>query len=314
MIREWVGKGARRYAGVVAVLAFTVAAVGIAVGAGPVTTEHANVRVLASIERQRPPASGAAASAGGIPMPPATRAGAIPGTQAVPTWTAAMRQGGTARVLFLGDSITAGSTWPSEFCRLASVAAGVMCDIRNAAVAGTDCGYWVSRIAELKASFHPDLVFLACGTNNDARTIAGRELLGWQFRSIVEAVHPTPIVPVLIQYSDPLLAPQWVLDSERPANDTLWINMQYYLPAGWFPGVVSWQTIPATATYLTADPTPQYPNGVGLHSTDRGQHYQGRLAYDAVAPGYGWPPATEPPLCDLYGHSKDYPRPTYTPC
>lgn len=222
----------------------------------------------------------------------------------------------TVTVLTLGDSITTPGLWQESFCNQLEAATTNVCDVRNVAVSGTRCDYWPSRIGALLAQHQPDLVIMACGTNDDTTTAAGRENLGTAFRLVVEAVHTfrtpaIPFAPVLIQYSDPLLAPPWVVASQPYTNDTLYTNLMYYQPAGWFPGIVDWQVIPATAEYLIGDP---YPQQQGLHPTERGHRYAGRLAYDRIAPGMGWPASADPPLCGLHGHRRGYPRPAYTEC
>lgn len=209
----------------------------------------------------------------------------------------------------LGDSISAGGGWQAELARLMAQDAGVCADIRNEAVSGTGMGYWPPRINALLAQHNPDLVVLAAGTNDDTRTAAGRDALGTAFRLTVEAIHTyrtpaIPVAPVLIQYSDPLLAAQWVLDSQPFTNDVLYTNMQLYVGAGWFPGIVDWQVIPATADYLVD----------WGHPSPRGSRYMGRLVYDRIHATLGWPACSEPPLCGLYGHRKGYERPAYTEC
>lgn len=215
------------------------------------------------------------------------------------------------RILAVGDSRTADGRWQVELSRLLT-AAGVAHTITTEAVGGTRCSYWPSRIAGLLTTHQPDMVALFCGTNDDPdETIYGEAATGWAFRATVEAIHnfrpanPIRVLPALIQYSDPLIAPQWLLDNEPRTNDTLWTQMRHYPPADWFAGIADLQRIPATATYL---------DGGGIHPTAEGYRVMGRIAYTAAAGGMGWPPAADPPLCDMYGHRKSYPRPPYTPC
>lgn len=217
----------------------------------------------------------------------------------------------TARVLTLGDSISTGARWQAELCRLMLVNAGIMCDLRNEAVGGTQCDYWPERIASLLVEHDPvGMVILACGTNDHINEyVWGEPSTSWSFRYTVEAIHgynsAIDIVPVLIQYADPLLpgSPQILTDWIPVTNDRLYSQMLRY--PGWFAGIVDWQLIPATATYLDT---------TGFHPTDRGYRYMGRLVYDRIHAGMGWPAASEPPLCDLYGHRRGYTRPSYTPC
>lgn len=221
-------------------------------------------------------------------------------------------------VLTLGDSNSTNGLaggWQEEFCRQLQVSAGRTCDLRNPSVAGTGCGYWPPRVAGLMATHNPDLVIIACGTNDDTRTPAQVDAFGYNWRLTVEAVwrHRSPpvlSVPVLLQYADPYTAPQIVLDSLGPTNDAIYTNLQYYIAHGWFAGIVDWQPIPTSADYLVSTPA----DPAGLHRTARGQRYAGRLAYDRIAPGMGWPTSVEPPLCGLVGHRRPYPRPQVPLC
>lgn len=229
------------------------------------------------------------------------------------------------RILTLGDSRSSSGQWQAELSHLLD-AAGVPHVISNPAVAGTSCSYWPPQIKGLVNAFQPDLVVLACGTNDNPATMThGESATSWAFRSVVEAVHayrprnPARTLATLVQYSDPILAPGWLLSNEPKTNDNLYSQMHYYLPPrtrpGWLAGIADLQAIPATATYLAAEPYPGTPSGqIGIHPTAHGYWYMGRIIYDAARAVMGWPPATEPPLCDLYGHRQSYPRPAYTPC
>jgi len=240
--------------------------------------------------------------------------------------TAPVRKAATdpVRILVIGDSRSSSGLWQPELCRLMA-AGGITCDIRNEAVGQTGCVYWPDRIRALLAKHAPDVVAFFCGTNDDTSTAAARDRLGWAFRYTVESIrtyrpaNPIKIVPALVQYSDPLIAPQWLLDGEPRANDVLWTNMRYYLPAGWFPGIADFQKIPATADYL--DDGGIHPTLAGGQpqvfvsaQTNKGYRTMGRIVYDSVYAGMGWPAPTEPPLCGMYGHRKGSPRPPYTPC
>jgi lysophospholipase L1-like esterase len=160
------------------------------------------------------------------------------------------------------------------------------------------------------ATHSPDLVIFTCGTNDHiGETMWGEPATSWAFRATVETIKAAKpsvkIVPVLIQYADPLLpgSPQLLTDWIPVTNDRLYSQMLLY--PGWFPGIVDWQLIPSNATYLDT---------TGFHATAKGDLYRGRLVYDRIHAGMGWPAASEPALCDLYGHRKGYTRPSYTPC
>lgn len=214
------------------------------------------------------------------------------------------------RILAVGDSITWGGQWQAELSRLLDKA-GVPHAIDTEGVAGVGTMYWPARMRGILDAHKPDLVILATGTNDDVNAAKyGERATGWAFRSIVETIHgyrpdnPIKILPTLIQYSDPLIAPDWLLTSEPITNDTIWTQIRGYLKAGWFAGVADLQVIPATADYLDTG---------GIHPTARGYKAMGRIFYDAAHVGMGWPACTEPPLTGLYGHRKGYPRPSYLP-
>ena len=213
-------------------------------------------------------------------------------------------------LMTIQDSQGTSGIWQAEFCRIVELETDRVCDVRNEAVGGTQCDYWPYQINALLAEHDPDMVIFACGTNDHiGEYIWGEPSTSWSFRATVEAIHAynsaIDIVPVLIQYADPMLpgSPQILTDWIPVTNDRLYSQMLLY--TGWFPGIVDWQLIPATATYL---------DSTGFHQTNRGQLYMGRLVYDRIYAGMGWPAASEAPLCDLYGHRKGYTRPSYTPC
>lgn len=217
-----------------------------------------------------------------------------------------------ARILTLGDSITHDGAWQNETERLLT-SAGVANTIVNVAVSGSDCGYWPSRIDALLATHQPDLVVLACGTNDwpADRMPWGEPRSGWATRYVIEAVYayrpanPAKTLPVLVQYSDPLIAPAWLLANEPATNDILYVNQLLYVNGPQLAGIADLQMIPATADYVSAD---------GIHPVARGYKAIGRTVYDAARASMGWPVTGEPALCGQYGHRAGYPRPTYTPC
>lgn len=211
-----------------------------------------------------------------------------------------------------GDSITANGGWQIEFCRILLKEANLACDIRNVAVGATQCEYWPSRIGQALIDNNPDLVVLACGTNDAPWEYTyGEPETRWAFRATVEQIHnfrtpAIPIVPVLIQYADPLItgSAEYLQGTIPATNDNLYVSMMLY-PSSWFPGIVNWQKIPANGTYTNAD---------GFHPNAHGQQVMGRIVYDTIHAGMGWPPSSEPPLCGMHGHRKPYPRPSFIPC
>lgn len=215
-------------------------------------------------------------------------------------------------VLTIGDSITAAGKWQTELARLVLLDAATTLDIRNVGVGGVSTPYWPNRIAALLATHQPDMVTLFTGTNDDIHAVRfGEPATGWAWRSVVEAIRnyrtpPPAIVPAFIGYSDPLIAPDWLLASQPQTNDTLYREITRPGKEGWFAGVADFQQMPATADYL---------DDGGIHPTGRGYKVMGRIVYDAIHAGMGWPPCSEPALCGMYGHRKGYPRPVgWTPC
>lgn len=216
-------------------------------------------------------------------------------------------------VMTTGDSTVTLGHWQAEFCRILELETDRVCDLRIEAVGGTTCKYWTTPAANLagKLALHqPDMVIHTCGTNDNIYATAwGEAETSWAFRATVESIKTfdssIAIVPVLLQYADPLLpgSPQYLTDWLPVTNDRLYVEMLRY--PTWFPGIVDWQLIPSNATYLDT---------TGFHATLKGDLYRGRLVYDRIHAGMGWPAASEPPLCDLYGHRKGYTRPSYTPC
>jgi lysophospholipase L1-like esterase len=200
-------------------------------------------------------------------------------------------QAPAVRMLTLGCSITASGGWQAELSRLCALV-GVTLDVINAAVPGTRTTYWPDKIKGLLAQYNPDLVSLFSGTNDDPdEHIYGESATAWSFRYVVEQVHayrpadPVKSAVALIQYSNPSVAPAWLLRNERITNDTLWTQMKYYLPLGWFAGVCNFQQIPPTAEYLDAG---------GIHPNAKGYRTMGHIVYDSIAAGMGWPPNPEP--------------------
>jgi len=191
------------------------------------------------------------------------------------------------RVLTLGDSITASGGWQAELSRLCAQV-GVTLDVRNVAVGGTRTSYWPDKIAGLLTNHDPGLVTLFSGTNDDPNEyVYGEPATAWSFRYVVEQAYgyrpadPVRIAPALVQYSNPSVAPAWLLRNERITNDTLWTQMKLYLPHGWFAGIADFQQIPSTSEYLDQG---------GIHPTALGYQTMGRIVYQSIAAGMGWPP------------------------
>ena len=216
------------------------------------------------------------------------------------------------RILTLGDSISEDGRWQDATSRLL-FDAGIPNTVINVAVSGTRCSYWPERIDALLATHQPDLVVLMCGTNDDPtdRMPWGESRTGWSTRYVIEAVHayrpmsPARTLPALIGYSDPLIAPTWLLANQPATNDNLWSNQALYLGGPQLAGIANLQVIPGTADYITDD---------GIHPNARGHRVIGRMVYDAARASQGWPLAPTPPPCGMYGHRRGGVRPYHVPC
>jgi lysophospholipase L1-like esterase len=213
------------------------------------------------------------------------------------------------RLLTVGDSITAAGQWQAELSRLCALT-GVELTTVNVAVGGVATNYWPTRIKALLSQHSPDAVTFYTGTNDDVNGVMhGESATTWSFRSTVETIHEhrpsnrVVVIPAWIQYSDPLIAPQWLLDSEPVTNDRIFGEI--YRHRDWLSSVADFQPIPATADYL---------DDGGIHPTSRGYRAMGRITYDSLRARVGWPVCPEPPLCGMYGHRKGYPRPVYIRC
>lgn len=238
---------------------------------------------------------------------------------AAPTGTAAATVSAItpAHILALGDSITmAGSghdSYRTELTRLLN-AGGIAPVWSVAAVSGSRCNYWPSRIGGLLAQHDPDLVIVACGTNDDAGSAAGRAETGTAIRQIAEAIrtHRGEVTPVrqigaYIQLSDPYGIPQslaYLPGNEEGVNRVLAAQYALYLPYWTSLAVADLVPIPGNPTTLVD----------GVHPTAHGYRLMARLIYDAGAARGWWPASAEPTPCGLYGHNLFTPVPAFTPC
>lgn len=235
---------------------------------------------------------------------------------AVPTGAAAATLS-PLDVLVLGDSRSAGSTTDSYRAELDRLlrAGGVEPTWTVEAVSGTRCTYWQPRIAALLALHDPDLVILACGTNDDTSTVAARDELGTAIRVITETIRlhrgevtPTRQLGAYVQLSDPYgVAPAqaWVPPSEERANQVLAAQYALYLPHWTSLAVADLSRIPGNTVTL--------PDG--MHPSAYGHELTARLLYDAGAARGWWPTSSEPALCGLYGRAVGAPVPAgYIAC
>lgn len=224
-------------------------------------------------------------------------------------------------VMVLGDSITVGCTTtpPTGWCGPLSTmltASGIQHTITGHAVSGVDCGYWAQRIDAILPTDQPDVVLINCGTNNDGNSPLGRERLGEQYRTILEAIHvhnPTTKAAVgLIGYSNFEIqnaqGRAWLRTSEPAVNDTIYYNViRYYLPAGWPIVFADFQRMPGTSDYLNGGSDGIHPNSALGHKTMAAIWYR-----SLVAPLGLMDNVPEP--CGMWGHRPTYQEPEFISC
>lgn len=229
-------------------------------------------------------------------------------------------------ILTVGDSITAGVTFsgaegPSYRAELGRLLTEACVPHRFvvAAVSGTPCTYWPSRMAGLLATHQPDAVLLACGTNDRLDDKTQAQVIAWeaQYRALISgilAADPDVLVwPAWVQYSaghpstgcpasaDPY--PWWMPESEAVVNDAIFravTGLAAY--RGRVPAVIDYQPIPVS-----------YLDECGIHPTPGGYDVMGRLAYNTVAPRLATPPVAAVP-CGLIGRRPGHPVGAWTPC
>lgn len=237
-------------------------------------------------------------------------------TAAVPTGAAAVTLSPVS-IMVLGDSRSAGThddSYRAELDRLLRTG-GVEPTWIAAAVSDTRCTYWTSRIHDLLVLHDPDVVILACGTNDDTATVAARDAMGAAIRTITETIRlhrgevtPTRQLGAYVQLSDPYgVAPAqaWVPPSEERANIVLASNYGLYLPHWASLAVADLSRIPGNHVTL--------PDG--MHPSAYGHGLVARLLYDAGAARGWWPATSEPAPCGLYGRAVGAPVPAgYIAC
>lgn len=189
-----------------------------------------------------------------------------------PTSNAEARSNEPVTILAVGDSKTADGRWQSEFSRLLD-----RVDVRHHfvtdALGGTRCDRWPSRIDELLDQHEPDLVVVLCGTNDDpAATDTAGAIRKVIRRSERAGAH---VLSARISYSQPGVAPAWLLANERKTNKTLRSEFKRHDDIS----VADLRKIPSDARHLVD----------GIHGTDRGYELQGRLLFRAVRGDMGWP-------------------------
>jgi lysophospholipase L1-like esterase len=216
----------------------------------------------------------------------------------------------------VGDSISSGcgNSPPSSWCHYFDEHlndAGIPHVITAHAVPGWTCSrLWTDGyVASLEAN-NPKLVIIACGTNDAPSDDSGDAQLGWAWRNMVESAynHGAKVLPAFIQYSVPDIQDaagrSWLVPGEIRANNAIWANWTLYRSTAIFAGLVDFQRVPGTRTYLDAG---------GIHPNSLGNRVMGALVYRALKDGYGWPDVVAQP-CGLWGFKPGTQPAEYTPC
>lgn len=228
--------------------------------------------------------------------------------------------GAPIRILALGDSITApcANTPPGGYCGPLGAmldAASVPHTFISDALPGSDCGYTSANIStfltrDLPSPTADDLVLLDCGTNNipGPRGSTSANLLGTQWRTIVEAVHNygVRLGVSFIGYSNPVnnsAAGSGLPIAEANANDEIYRNLMLY-PASWFAGLADFQQMPGDLDYLDTG---------GIHPVPLGHERMADIWYRALRSTVGWPDSVPPP-CGMWGYRPGGAPPAFTNC
>ncbi|MCX5066894.1 SGNH/GDSL hydrolase family protein [Micromonospora lupini] len=253
-------------------------------------------------------------------------AGVPPATSAAAAVTCPSPAPAERVILTIGDSITEGATMAG------SVSAGYRAELGRlldaacipnrmvvAAMGGTTCGYWTSRMASLVTTHRPDLIILNCGTNNrldnaSADTVAAFEST---YRALLDTaldLDPDVVVwPTWVQYSagratpacttPPGPSPSWLPASEARVNDAIYRAVRVVDEFGKrVPGWIDLQSIPEG-----------YLDACGVHPTEGGYAVMARLIFNAIAASLVSPPSAPLP-CGLTGRRPGGAVPNWTPC
>lgn len=227
--------------------------------------------------------------------------------------------GGT-KFLIVGDSISASCNnpgqaqgWCTDFDTILT-SVGVKHEINGHATPGWSCSNLQQGFAARFDQVMPDIVIIACGTNDAPNSQAAKDQLGWAWRSMAEYsyTHGAKVLATLIQYSEREIQAKysrsWLMTGEENANDTIYSNAYLYgaIPNSMILGFADLQKIPPTLDYLLG-------GSDGIHPTDIGHRVYAATYYRALAPAMGWPDAVKEP-CGKYGHRPIYSEPAYIRC
>lgn len=226
-------------------------------------------------------------------------------------------------ILTIGDSITEGATMTGSVSPSYRAELGRLLDdacvphfFAVAAVGGTTCGYWSSRMAGLMTTYRPDIVLINCGTNDRMDTKTPSQITAWEgmYRSLFDTVLDSdPDVyayPAFVQYSAGSVATgctahgpiPWLPVSEAIGNDARYRAMRVIDEWGSrVPEFVDYQPIPEG-----------YLDECGVHPTPGGYDVMGRIAFNRLAQHLGVPPVPLP--CGLVGRRPGGVVPNWIPC
>ncbi|MGC4769194.1 SGNH/GDSL hydrolase family protein [Micromonospora sp. DT44] len=230
-------------------------------------------------------------------------------------------------ILTVGDSITEGATmqgsvspsYRAELGRLLD-AACIPHTFAVGALGGTTCGYWSSRMASLVTTHRPDVIVLACGTNNNLSAASAEQVATFEatYRGLLDTaldLDPDVIVwPTWVQYSagrptpacaagGGLPGPAWLPASEAKVNDAIYRAVRVVDEFGRrVPGWIDLQSIPEG-----------YLDECGVHPTPGGYDVMGRLIFNTIAASLVTPPQAPLP-CGLTGRRPGGQVPNWIPC
>jgi lysophospholipase L1-like esterase len=220
-------------------------------------------------------------------------------------------------IMVVGDSISVGCDdaplggWCTMFSTLLTQN-GINHTIAGHVISGYSCSGLSTGFPARFNEINPDVVIMNCGTNDAPNDTAAMNYMGEKWRTMVEYswTHGALILPVFIQYSNREINDEvgrgWLVPGEGHANDVIYVNMQYYISAGWFVGLADLQQIPGDWNYLAGGTD-------GIHPNDMGKNVMATIMYRAMRGHYGWPNTVQKP-CGMWGHRIEYGPPAYTAC
>lgn len=189
-------------------------------------------------------------------------------------------------VMSVGDSLTEGTdpntkgtavgSYRAELTRLMGLT-GQPHTWVVAAAGGTKCSYWAARVAGLIDTYHPNIIFLNCGTND----VPGTDNTEQDYRAILSIAQSRGVRVIASLIGIP--------DMRSPTNTVRpyiadWMhqtNLAIGRALAAYPSVpyADVQLIPATLEWLTPD---------GIHWTARAEAAVGQLFYLAAQAVMGW--------------------------